>query len=89
MIITTDLKIHLQKGISNQKSNRQGKLLGLFTIVTFPNYECNTESENLRGKNKCMLLFHIQRHGIMHLVKGYEPMYFYLFRYQHQGLYRS
>ena len=59
MIITTDLKIHLQKGISNQKSNRQGKLLGLFTIVTFPNYECNTESENLRGKNTnaCCFIF--------------------------------
>ena len=60
MIITTDLKIHLQKGISNQKSNRQGKLLGLFTIVTFPNYECNTESENVRGKNTnacCCFIF--------------------------------
>ena len=54
MIITATCKIHFQKGISklNKSSNdRQGKLLGLFTIVTFPNYECNTESENLRGKN--------------------------------------
>ena len=52
IIITAKCRVSLQKGVSKQKShNRQGKFFGLLAIVSFNNFECNTNrSDTLRGK---------------------------------------